>query len=240
MEAEGILLIKLFIAHLIGDFFLQSDKWVRSREENKLRSVHLYIHVLVHGVLVYLFLGKWNNWMLPLVVSATHFTIDVIKIFRFKSFKGFLLDQLLHIVSLVLIWMVFFVPFEGIIDWVKGMELDVRTWSVLLAYVLIIWPTAIFIGKVTRSWNIGENDEGDKSLSVSAWIGIIERVLILSFILMGQIQAIGFLIAAKSIFRFGELKKDGENKKTEFILVGSLLSFAMASITGFIIITIFA
>ncbi|MFO7902720.1 MAG: hypothetical protein R6U98_08675, partial [Pirellulaceae bacterium] len=35
------------------------------------------------------------------------------------------------------------------------------------------------------------------------WIGRLERVLILTFFLLQRFEAIGFLIAAKSIFRFG-------------------------------------
>ncbi|MBC7913957.1 MAG: DUF3307 domain-containing protein, partial [Pyrinomonadaceae bacterium] len=51
-----ILLIKLFVAHMMGDFFLQWDSWVKEKEEKKLRSSKLYLHILIHGILLVLLL----------------------------------------------------------------------------------------------------------------------------------------------------------------------------------------
>lgn len=48
--------------------------------------------------------------------------------------------------------------------------------------------------------------------------------LILAFLLMGRYEVIGFLIAAKSIIRFGEKDKD----QTEYFLAGTLLSISIA------------
>lgn len=64
------------------------------------------------------------------------------------------------------------------------------------------------------------------------WIGYIERFLILTFVLMSYHEGIGFLLAAKSIFRFGELKNETEIKRTEYILIGTLLSFVLAVCVG--------
>ena len=58
--------------------------------------------------------------------------------------------------------------------------------------------------------------------------------MIITFILIGKIEAIGFLLAAKSIFRFGELSKSKEIKTTEYVLIGTLASFTIAIIIGLI------
>jgi hypothetical protein len=65
-------------------------------------------------------------------------------------------------------------------------------------------------------------------------IGMIERVLVLVFIFVGQWEGVGFLLAAKSVFRFGDLKDARDTKLTEYVLIGSLLSFGMAIITSLI------
>ncbi|TVR27761.1 MAG: DUF3307 domain-containing protein, partial [Balneolaceae bacterium] len=39
-------------------------------------------------------------------------------------------------------------------------------------------------------------------------------------------------LAAKSIFRFGDLTRSKDRKLTEYILVGTLLSFLIAIATG--------
>lgn len=52
---------------------------------------------------------------------------------------------------------------------------------------------------------------------------------------IGVYEAIGFILAAKSIFRFGELKEAADIKKTEYIMIGTLLSFTIAIIDGLVI-----
>jgi Flp pilus assembly pilin Flp len=59
--------------------------------------------------------------------------------------------------------------------------------------------------------------------------------LILTFILIKQFEAIGFLLAAKSVFRFGDLKDESDRKRTEYILVGTLISFTITIGLGLVI-----
>jgi hypothetical protein len=67
--------------------------------------------------------------------------------------------------------------------------------------------------------------------SAGKWIGICERILILTFVLVGQYTAIGFLMTAKSILRFSE-KEANTQLKTEYVLVGTLVSFVSAAMVG--------
>ena len=65
-------------------------------------------------------------------------------------------------------------------------------------------------------------------------IGWLERGLILVFVIMSQYEAIGFLIAAKSILRFSEASKGDE--KSEYVLTGTLLSLAIALCLGIFVL----
>jgi hypothetical protein len=56
-------------------------------------------------------------------------------------------------------------------------------------------------------------------------IGYLERSLIFLFILTGQPGSIGFLITAKSILRFGEIKDRRNRLEAEYIIIGTLMSF---------------
>jgi hypothetical protein len=67
----------------------------------------------------------------------------------------------------------------------------------------------------------------------SFWIPL--RTLVLTFVLFGQFQAIGFLIAAKSILRFGDKNGNNPSKQTEYVLIGTLLSFTMALFIGILV-----
>jgi hypothetical protein len=59
-------------------------------------------------------------------------------------------------------------------------------------------------------------------------IGYLERLLIYVFIISGQFAGVGFLVAAKSIFRFGELKESENRKQAEYIIIGTFISFLLA------------
>ncbi|MDK2834698.1 MAG: hypothetical protein PWR29_1421 [Methanolobus sp.] len=91
-----------------------------------------------------------------------------------------------------------------------------RVIDIACCYVVIIWPCGIIIGKFTELWH---NDKGGNEdaglLNAGLWIGRLERFLILTFVLLDQYQAIGLLVAAKSIFRFTT-----DRKVSEYILIG--------------------
>ena len=61
--------------------------------------------------------------------------------------------------------------------------------------------------------------------------GVLERLVIYLLVLIGQYEAIGLLIAAKSIIRL----REGDRKMSEYVLIGTLLSVSMAILTGFIV-----
>jgi len=67
---------------------------------------------------------------------------------------------------------------------------------------------------------------------------MIERILMLTFVITGKFDAIGFLLAAKSVFRFGDLSNRKDRMRTENILTGTLLSFSISIITGLILIKV--
>ncbi|MDX1471964.1 MAG: DUF3307 domain-containing protein, partial [Flavobacteriaceae bacterium] len=64
------------------------------------------------------------------------------------------------------------------------------------------------------------------------YIGILERLFVFTFILLGHWEAVGFLLTAKSVFRFGDLKDSRHRKLTEYVLIGTLLSFGIATLTA--------
>ena len=69
-------------------------------------------------------------------------------------------------------------------------------------------------------FDAGQGNQGGGSL-----IGQLERALIFAFVLVGYLEGIGFLVAAKSILRF---KNTEEQKMAEYVLIGTLMSFALA------------
>lgn len=63
-------------------------------------------------------------------------------------------------------------------------------------------------------------------------IGRWERLLIFLFVLAGAPAAIGFLVTAKSILRFGEIKDRESHREAEYIIIGTLMSFGFALVAS--------
>ena len=101
----------------------------------------------------------------------------------------------------------------------------------IAGYIVVTWPLGILIGVATERWRNepGVNTEG--LAKAGMWIGFFERFLIFTFILIDQYTAIGLLIAAKSVLRFNE-KENSTQKKTEYVLIGTLMSFSASLLSG--------
>ena len=81
-------------------------------------------------------------------------------------------------------------------------------------------------------WQLPEDNEEDSLPKAGKYIGMLERLLVFGFIVLQQWAAIGWLIAAKSILRFSDLSRAKDRKLTEYVLIGTLLSFGLAIATG--------
>lgn len=234
-QMEISLLIRLIIAHLLTDFVFQSDSWVNQRFKNGWYSKHLYLHGIIAGIFAYFFSGLWTFIWIPFVVAVTHVLIDGMKAKYENNIKSFLTDQFLHCIVLLAIWIWIINPKSEEIYVLKQILLPgIKIWVILAAYLIITWPSSVLISKITEKWSrdISEKEESKKDESLEKagrWIGWLERFLILTFVLLNQYAAIGFLVAAKSIFRFSESRKVGE-----YVLIGTLLSFSTAISVGLI------
>jgi len=227
-----IILIKLVIAHLVGDFFLQPNSWVKDKENKKLKSGKLYLHVLVHIALIFLLFLDFSIWKVALGIGIIHLLIDALKsIFQTKKNARilFFIDQFLHFGSIVLIWHIFY---KGYLD--SSFLHQPKTWILISGALFLTMPTSIIMKVIIAKWL--PDDESPKSLqNAGKYIGILERALIFVFILTNHFEAVGFLLGAKSIFRFGDLKEAHDLKLTEYVLIGTLLSFGIAIVLSLLI-----
>ncbi|KRT14144.1 hypothetical protein ASU31_21020 [Pedobacter ginsenosidimutans] len=229
-----IYLIKLILVHLIGDFFLQPNAWVKDKERKKLRSIKLYWHVAIHIVLIFLIFLNFGVWRLALSIGVLHFVIDALKsIFQTKKNARilFFVDQVLHFTSIVVLWHFFY---KGSLN--ISFFNETKTWVLISGALFLTMPTSIVMRVIIAKWLPDNQPDSPQSLqNAGKYIGILERVLIFLFILTNHFEAVGFLLAAKSIFRFGDLKEAHDLKLTEYVLIGTLLSFGIAIVTAMLI-----
>lgn len=250
------ILLPLATAHVLVDFLIQSDDDVR----RKTQPLVLVKHGLLVGVLSYLLLGLLTAWDLVLGVMASHLMIDYLKL---RSAQGsnlskFFLDQGAHFLILILfswaaaggryqhatpLWgSLFGYGYYRILTLVAGGVLSVYVGSFIVEYTF----EELEGGNQEGSPSI-ESEEtpqgGRKKLGFAEGgkvIGYLERSLIFLFLLAEHPAGIGFLIAAKSIFRFGELMDTQRRRQAEYIIIGTLTSILIGTAVSYLTYIILA
>ena len=224
-----IWLIKLILAHLLTDFVFQPSRWIESRNKKHFQSVYLYLHGLITAVVALLLIG-FHYWWVALIILATHILIDGWKSYRPIQTKYFLIDQCLHLIVILVCWYFIFLNKE---DLMAAWDIinTPKTLVGITAYVFVSFPAGILIGQLTKKWREQIADAPALG-NAGKWIGIIERIVILTLVFNHQYEAIGLLIAAKSLLRFSEANRP--DIKTEYLLIGTLISITIAILTGLI------
>jgi len=224
------LLILQFIAHLLADFYFQPQKWCDMKERNILSKPCLY-HTLIVFICSWALSGMVSFGWAALFIALFHLVADVAKSVLFKKGVGrkylFFIDQILHIVLISSVVYLFF-RIEEIHFPYFILENDV---FILFALIACTKPANIFFRNFMETYHIiHRQEENNTLLQAGRVIGSLERLISFVLILFDQFAAIGFIIAAKSILRF----RDTDTAKTEYLLIGSLLSFGIAIFFGVI------
>lgn len=221
------LILKITLVHLLGDFVFQTNKMVQDIQHKKFRSLYLYVHIVIHLLLILIVTGFDKKYIIASIILAlSHFAIDVItKIFLKNSISNFLSDQFLHIVSIA-VFIRYFYTYS--ID--LNLIFSKQHYLLMIAFIGLTYVSAIFIKKIIEIFNYPLPNGGLKN--AGKYIGMLERLFVFGFIVTSFWEGIGFLLAAKSIFRFGDLKENKDIKLTEYILIGTLLSFGIAMLIG--------
>jgi hypothetical protein len=226
-QQENSILIKLILAHLLSDFVFQT----RSMAENKnFRSAAMGWHIGITFLAIILLV---QSWKMALSISAIHYAIDSLKVALQKKYPGkilllFLLDQFAHVISLLTVWAISAGKMKEVMESVPALFNHDKFLIILAAYLVCTGPASYIVKLATQNLIQEKTGEEQKIRNGGKWIGQLERVIILTFVLLSEYQAIGLLIAGKSIIRFA----DKEHLRTEYVLVGTLLSFAIAIGTG--------
>jgi hypothetical protein len=192
----------------------------------------------------------WSDtWLAVLLVTIAHTVIDLTKVLCSKAtwikkkpmapFWLFLGDQLAHLGSLLVIawgaqnawdqgaW--------GSLSWSQSGAL--LTGLCLIAGALLVVRAGGFAVAFLLQ-GLSKSDPGDDGLTGGGtWIGYLERILIFFLVLVQQFQAIGFLIAAKSILRFrtDQGQNQGQERDySEIVIIGTLASFTWAIIVSWL------
>lgn len=118
--------------------------------------------------------------------------------------------------------------------WLTGWLFSVQALIILVAYLLLLKPASLLIKRFLAQWSPDQLFEADGSLDrAGAMIGYMERILIFSFILLGQYAAVGFILALKAAYRFKDTDK---HAKAEYFLIGTFFSLILTLLVGVFVV----
>ena len=118
--------------------------------------------------------------------------------------------------------------------WIGILKPDLLKWyyaalSCLSGIIACVPGGGVLIAKIMRPFAGEIGDDNIAGLTQGGrYIGWLERILVFLLVLMDQPNGIGFLLAAKSILRFGEIREQSQRKVAEYIIIGTFVSFGWA------------
>ncbi|MCC7518092.1 MAG: DUF3307 domain-containing protein [Verrucomicrobiae bacterium] len=232
--------LALFIAHLIGDFVLQTESMA-------LKKGHVFgwlvLHALELGLITWLLCWRFEVWPVVVVVFLTHLIFDWIKP-RLKGhpLQWYVVDQLAHVFTLFLcaIWMMNKLPLTSM---PLSSVISPAVQVLLAAYLMILRPLTIGMGLFLKPWqdelqhangNANSGPEGPITglTRSSEWIGNLERFFVLTAVLVQQEWLVVGVLIAKAILRAPELFKTDQRRRADYIILGTFGSVGLAFAVG--------
>lgn len=249
------ILLGLITAHFLADFVLQSG----FKERRK--GVSLLGHICIVGGLTaivlwgmqYCGVASFSSPRLLITVAVgiglIHAIQDIASVALYERMQpfisqlgGFLVDQVTHIIVLVGVGIGLLqqqvIVVTGTANDVYVRQADIILRTILLA-AFATSVSAVVIAYLLQPFAKQLKLVNDANApNAGLWIGICERFLLVLAIASGSelFPSVGFVLTAKSIFRFREL----ENRvHAEYYLLGTLLSISVAVLIGLALRTMY-
>jgi len=232
------ILIPLLTAHFLADFILQTDEDVKRKQSILVFGKHIVLVTLIS----YLLVGSWGCFTIPLIIFISHTLFDQIKrTIKKDSLTIFLVDQIAH--YLVILGLSVYIQSKltyevNSLFWYNAFGNNyVKTLEIIIAFIIVTKFSSIIISYIIRPFQekIFKSESNNKEeIKTGRIIGYLERIIILVLFLAEIPAVVGFLIAAKSILRYAEIKNEKDKVMVEYVLIGTLLSFTIGISIAFI------
>lgn len=234
MRDAQVLLLLLILGH-IGLDYLSSSWRSKARRPRGLGLVLITVvaFTLVFGSVIHLFGNSVGFSLMAGLAVGVCWAVTRWLAGKVSWKFAFALRYGINLAFIVGVWLTAQADWPAAWVFLKGM-LTPHNLLLLLGYVLVLKPSSVVIGSILSPWLPSVNTQGTLK-SAGTLIGYLERVLILTFVLLKQWEAIGFLLTAKSILRFNDIKGIEQRALSEYVLLGTLLSFTTSIGIGLVV-----
>jgi hypothetical protein len=239
VTSEAAALGALLVAgHALGDFVFQTGWMVRHKSRPSGLLAHGAVVATCHAAMLVPFAGLAAG-LAVLGVAAAHVLVDAGKTALSAraprlDLEWFLADQAVHVGVIAAAW-AWLAPRAALFDPSIADPGTLRATGVLVAaYAFNVNGASSLVVAVLERCRIAARDAGPSAGRV---VGILERMLALTLLLQDKWEALGLLVAAKSLARFRDLD---ERARAEYYLVGTLLSLLGATVTVLIVRAVLA
>lgn len=241
--------ILFLLGHVIADFYIQTNNMADKKEKS---FKWLVLHCLCYELLFLLLsipVFSYKLLIALIIAGICHFIIDLLKYIILKRIRckkqftditdrnAFFIDQLLHIISLLVIVYWFrdmeIAVSDKLTDIIYTFKIPENIFMWLLALLLVHKPANIMIQKLLIKYKPEKKEKQNRDKNAGRLIGSVERVIMLILIALGQYSAIGLVLTAKSIARYDRIAK--EEDFAEYYLLGTLLSTLFVIVISFIV-----
>jgi len=230
------LLCFFIITHFLGDFYFHSDRLAQKARDS---YRHLLIHSVYYTLVFIICLLPFCSipvFLATSVLVVSHFVIDSCKFLLSKRVKNdsllYSADQIAHFLSIITVMLILansgytlkLLPILQNLPTFFAINLETSIkWLILI--LVVHKPVNATIKQLTAKYRPAIKAE-ESAISAGAFIGTLERLIILLLLSVNQYSAIGLVLTAKSVARFDKIAK--EQQFAEYYLLGTLLSTLFA------------
>lgn len=251
MHALAICFLALYLAHLVTDFVLQSDRLVAQKRRGSFLAyaehggIHFFAAILFVGLAM---AGVWNSprfYGFMAGLTLVHLAIDwgKVRLVRSKVIAdgaaSFFSDQIIHFLTICITTSLIIRPsVPNVIAKMRWFQSEVeKPLLLLVVYVGIIFGGGYVVRFLTKP--LLKNDlhalvETTNAMqNAGMYIGWLERFVVLTALVLQSPATVGLILTAKSIARYPEMKSV---RFAEYFLIGTLLSMSLGIIGGLVLL----
>lgn len=201
------MIIAMFLAHLVGDYILQTDRlaiWKSKHISGVL--VHCMIVAAITFGFAALFAGSVSTWwIIALVVSISHLAIDLIQLPLQRhtnvgtlALTRFLVDQALHLCSILAALSVGgYSSTSGILPTLASEVNAYPLLAYLAAYAALAMPAWVWLEFF--GYGIVQKSPPNFAQATNKYVSSLERWLIATCVILGQYLLIPIVAAPRVI-----------------------------------------